>query len=183
LPWVVRETQIETGLIGREGMIGMGIAIGDDDTSHELINQVEGDALAMEALDFRSALRLAPDLGVLAARFSRILGVQISHTALANAKFDLRQRLARWLLMAQDRVPRLSFAWTHKYLSIMLGVRRASITDTIHQRGLFHEPLSVEEVRSLTIRNPSNQKRATTVSKPERQRITNHSNPKLFYGM
>ncbi len=125
-------TRIETGLIGKEGMTGMGIAIGDDQTSHELINQVEGDALAIAALDFRTALHLAPDLGLLAARFSRILGVQVSHAALVNAKFELRQRLARWLLMVQDRVPLQSFALTHQYLSIMLGVRRASVTDAIH---------------------------------------------------
>lgn len=125
-------TRIETGLIGREGMTGMGIAIGDDRTSHELINQVEGDALVMAALDFRAALHLAPDLGLLAARFSRILGVQVSHTALVNAKFELRQRLARWLLMVQDRVPLQSFDLTHEYLSIMLGVRRSSVTDAIH---------------------------------------------------
>ncbi|MGN6779639.1 helix-turn-helix domain-containing protein [Rhizobium sp.] len=125
-------TRIETGLIGREGMTGMGIAIGDDRTSHELINQVEGDALVMAALDFRAALHLAPDLGLLGARFSRILGVQVSHTALVNAKFELRQRLARWLLMVQDRVPLQSFDLTHEYLSIMLGVRRSSVTDAIH---------------------------------------------------
>lgn len=124
--------RIETGLVGREGMTGIGMAIGDDHTPHELINQIEGDALVMAAHDFKTALELAPDLSHLAARFGRSLAVQISHTALANGRFELRQRLARWLLMVQDRIHDQTISLTHDYLSIMLGVRRASVTDVLH---------------------------------------------------
>ena len=125
-------TRIETGLIGREGMTGTGIALGDDRTPHELVNQIEGLALAMAAEDFKLVLRDAPEFDLLAGRFARALGIQVSHTALANGRFDIRTRLARWLLMVDDRTPKSAFDLTHEYLSIMLGTRRPSVTEAIH---------------------------------------------------
>lgn len=125
-------TRIETGLIGNEGMTGTGLTLGDDQTPHELINQVEGDALAMSAENFKVAVQAIPDLGILAGRFARSLGIQVSHTALANGKFDVRTRLARWLLMVDDRSAGPVISLTHEYLSIMLGARRSSVTDAIH---------------------------------------------------
>ncbi|WP_296020750.1 helix-turn-helix domain-containing protein [uncultured Agrobacterium sp.] len=124
--------RIETGVIGREGVTGLGLLDGDDKTPYELITQIEGSALAMAADDFLSLLNELPDLRVLAARFSRSLGVQVSHTALANGRFGLQQRLARWLAMVHDRVPGGTVRLTHQYLSVMLGVRRSSVTDTLH---------------------------------------------------
>ncbi|KRB49268.1 Crp/Fnr family transcriptional regulator [Rhizobium sp. Root708] len=125
-------SRIETGLIGREGMTGTGIALGDERTPHELINQIEGATLAMAAHDFRLMLRKYQALDVLAGRFARSLGIQVSHTALANGKFDIRTRLARWLLMVDDRAGTSAFGLTHEYLSIMLGARRSSVTEAIH---------------------------------------------------
>lgn len=125
-------SRIETGLIGREGMTGTGITLGDDRTPHELINQIEGETLAMAADDFRFVLRKYPALDLLAGRFARSLSIQVSHTALANGKFDIRTRLARWLLMVDDRAATSAFGLTHEYLSIMLGARRSSVTEAIH---------------------------------------------------
>jgi len=125
-------TRIETGLIGNEGMTGTGIALGDNRTPHELINQIEGDTLVMAAGDFEDALAAFPELHLLAGRFARSLGIQVSHTALANGKFDVRTRLARWLLMVDDRSATSAFGLTHEYLSIMLGARRSSVTEAIH---------------------------------------------------
>lgn len=125
-------TRIEAGLIGKEGMTGTGIALGDDTTPHELINQIEGDTLAITADDYRLVLEKFPELHLLAGRFARSLGIQVSHTALANAKFDIRTRLARWLLMVDDRASTSAFGLTHEYLSIMLGTRRPSVTEAIH---------------------------------------------------
>jgi len=124
--------RIETGLIGREGMTGFGIALGDERTPHELVNQIEGFALAIAADDFKLVLKDAPELDLLAGRFARCLGIQVSHTALANGRFDIRTRLARWLLMVDDRTSKSGFDLTHEYLSIMLGARRPSVTEAIH---------------------------------------------------
>lgn len=119
-------------------MIGAGIALDDDRTPHELIIQAEGTALAMAADDFTLMLKDALELDILAGRFARSLGIQVSHTALANGKFDLRMRLARWLLMMDDRTPTGAIELTHEYLSIMLGARRASVTDALHVLGGEH---------------------------------------------
>ncbi|MDH0118033.1 Crp/Fnr family transcriptional regulator [Agrobacterium pusense] len=125
-------TRVETGIIGREGLTGSGLSDNDDRTPYELIIQIDGTALAMSADEFRQALTSVPELRVLTTRFARSLGVQVSYTALANAKFDIRQRLARWLVMMQDRVPGRSLNITHDYLAVMLGVRRSSVTDVLH---------------------------------------------------
>lgn len=125
-------SRIETGLIGREAMTGSGLLCGDDQTLYELVTQIEGDVLCLTAEDFHSCLGRVPELGQLAARCSRVLGVQVSHTALANGRYELHQRLARWLAMVYDRVPGKTLHLTHDYLSVMLGVRRPSVTNTLH---------------------------------------------------
>jgi CRP-like cAMP-binding protein len=58
--------------------------------------------------------------------------VQTAHTAIANARAKLDERLARWILMADDRLDGASLPLTHEFLSLMLGVRRAGVTETIH---------------------------------------------------
>ncbi|NWJ27591.1 Crp/Fnr family transcriptional regulator [Rhizobium sp. Td3] len=143
-------TRIETGMIGCEGVTGSGLSDNDDHTPYELIIQVAGTALALSADEFRRALNSKPELRVLTSRFSRSLGVQVSYTALANAKFDIRKRLARWLVMVQDRVPGRVFNLTHDYLAVMLGVRRPSVTDVLHMlegEGLIRSNRSSIEIR------------------------------------
>ncbi len=125
--------RIEAGLIGREGMTGLGVVDGDDQSPHELINQAEGAVVAMAVDEFRRALEVVPSLAVLARRFARSLGIQVAYTALANGKFEIPPRLARWLLMVQDRTyPFSELRLTHEYLSVMLGVRRPSVTGALH---------------------------------------------------
>ncbi|MGA1835175.1 helix-turn-helix domain-containing protein [Rhizobium wenxiniae] len=125
-------SRIETGLIGSEGLTGAGLSGGDNQTPYELVTQIQGDTLVMPADGFVSFSSINPELQLLAARYARALGVQVSHTALANGRFDLKQRLARWLAMVHDRVPGKSLQLTHDYLSVMLGVRRSSVTNTLH---------------------------------------------------
>ncbi len=125
-------TRTEAGLIGKEGMSGTGLAVGDDQTPHELVNQIEGEALVMTADAFLAVMTRVPDLRLLANRFARALSVQVSHTALANGSFKVPRRLARWLLMVDDRTDGDAFNLTHDYLAIMLAVRRPSVTDALH---------------------------------------------------
>ncbi len=125
-------SRIETGVIGREGMTGTGLADGVDRTPYEMITQIDGEALTIAAEDFLAVLEVVPEFRILSARFARSLGIQVSYTALSNARFDVKQRLARWLVMVHDRVPGRDFHLTHDYLAIMLGVRRPSVTDALH---------------------------------------------------
>lgn len=125
-------TRTEAGLIGKEGMTGTGLAVGDEQTPHELVIQIEGEALVMTADACLAVMTRAPDLRLLANRFARALSVQVSHTALANGSLKVPRRLARWLLMVDDRTDGDAFNLTHDYLAIMLAVRRPSVTDALH---------------------------------------------------
>ena len=73
-------------------------------------------------------------------KFVQAFGVQTTHTAICNAQYRLDARLARWLLMAHDRIGGDTLQLTHEFLSIMLGVRRPGVTEALHalrERGLI----------------------------------------------
>jgi CRP-like cAMP-binding protein len=65
-------------------------------------------------------------------KYVQVFMAQTAHTAIANARAKLPERLARWLLMAHDRVPGDSLPLTHEFLSLMLAVRRAGVTEAVH---------------------------------------------------
>jgi CRP-like cAMP-binding protein len=73
-----------------------------------------------------------PTIGALFRRYIQSLITQIAYTALTNVSHNVDVRLARWLLMCHDRVEGAEFELTHEYMSIMLGVRRSSVTDALH---------------------------------------------------
>jgi CRP-like cAMP-binding protein len=73
----------------------------------------------------------SPSLVFCLMRYAQVLAVQIEHTALANAHGKIEERLARWLLMAHDRLEDDDLHLTHEFLSIMLGVRRAGVTTAL----------------------------------------------------
>ena len=85
-------------------------------------------------------------------RFVQSFFVQVSQTALATGKANVEQRLARWLIMAHDRVDGESLPLTHEFLSIMLGVRRAGVTVALHN--LEGEGLIRATRGAITITNP-----------------------------
>jgi CRP-like cAMP-binding protein len=73
-------------------------------------------------------------------KFVQVFGVQTTHTAVCNAQSRLDVRLARWLLMAHDRIGGDTLPLTHEFLSLMLGVRRPGVTEALHalrERGLI----------------------------------------------
>jgi CRP-like cAMP-binding protein len=73
---------------------------------------------------------LSASLRSLLLRYAQVFGVQTAHTAIANARAHLDQR-ARWILMAHDRTRDQTLALTHEFLSLMLGVRRAGVTEAL----------------------------------------------------
>lgn len=66
------------------------------------------------------------------ARFAQALSVQVSFTALSNAVHSIDERLARWILLCDDRIASGELAMTHEYMAVMLAVRRPSVTTAIH---------------------------------------------------
>ncbi|PDS28467.1 helix-turn-helix domain-containing protein [Rhizobium phaseoli] len=125
-------SQVEAGLIGREGLTGTGLLEGDWRTPYNLMVQIEGTAQRIDVDSFLRLTHRAPQLRSLSSSFSRSLGIQISYTALANGRYSIEQRLARWLLMLNDRVDSQVLHLTHEYMSAMLGVRRSGVTAALH---------------------------------------------------
>ena len=118
----------EVGLVGREGMVGLPLALGDDRSAVEVLVQVEGTALQMEGDVFQQAMSDNAPLRAVMLRYAMAFTMQITMTAACNGRHQIEQRLSRWLLMSHDRVGQDEFAMTHEFLSMMLGVRRAGVT-------------------------------------------------------
>ena len=135
-----KEERIEVGLIGCEGMSGVAIVMGDRRAINSTYIQVPGEALRIGAETLREICGRSQTLHALFLRFAQVFMTQAAQTAVANGRAKLEQRLARWLLMAHDRTLADEVPLTHEILSIMLGVRRASVTvalDAFEKRKLI----------------------------------------------
>jgi CRP-like cAMP-binding protein len=120
---------VEVGTIGNEGIVGLAVFLDADRTPSETFVQVAGDAHRMTADDFLRAAQEHPALHRLLHRYTHAFLTQIAQTASCNRAHTVYERCARWLLMTHDRVSGDQFSLTHKFLSYMLGVRRASVTE------------------------------------------------------
>lgn len=123
-----RHEQAEAALIGREGMTGIPVVLGNDRWVNDTYVQVEGYGLRIAAADLRQALAKSAKLRGIFLAFTQTFVVQTTQTALANARGNVEGRLARWLLMAHDRLDGNELPLTHEFLALMLGVRRAGVT-------------------------------------------------------
>jgi CRP-like cAMP-binding protein len=124
--------QVEVGLIGREGMTGLPIVLGNHRSPHATYIQAPGKGQCIPATELRKATQTSVSLRDSLLKFVQAFGVQTTHTAICNAQSKLDVRLARWLLMAHDRIGDDTLPLTHEFLSIMLGVRRPGVTEALH---------------------------------------------------
>ena len=131
---------LEVGMVGREGMVGVPLALGKPASPVRVLVQGGGSAMRM------TGKRLATELrknGGLKKQIDRCLYASMMtamQIAACNQSHVLAQRLARWLLMVRDRVGRNDFPLTQEFLARMLGVRRAGVTDAaseLQRRGLI----------------------------------------------
>jgi CRP-like cAMP-binding protein len=125
------QTRIEVGLIGREGMSGISVVLGGDQSPNSTYIQVAGEAQRITAGELRKAMAASDTLRALLLKFVQVFMVQTAHTAIANARSHINQRLARWILMAHDRTRDTTLPLTHEFLALMLGVRRAGVTEAL----------------------------------------------------
>jgi hypothetical protein len=123
---------VEVGTIGNEGAVGLSLFLGVSVSVPQTLVQIPGNARRMPAAAFQSAVRELPLFRDLVARCTHAFMTQVSQTAACNRLHGIEQRCARWLLLTHDRVGGAdTFPLTHQFLSFMLGVRRAGVTEAI----------------------------------------------------
>jgi len=132
---------VEVGMIGREGFVGMPLAIGAAADAVEAMVQIGGSGLRISADALREEMRRSPVLLSHLHHFTHAFYSQITQTAACNGRHTLNERLARWLLMASDRVGDTIIPLSHDFLSMMLASRRPGVTvalGTFKHAGIIH---------------------------------------------
>jgi hypothetical protein len=135
-----KHASLEVGLIGDEGMLGASLALGVDFSPLRSIVQGAGPSLRMSAAAFQRELKRSPALDRIVRRYLSVVLAQLAQAAACTRFHVLEERLARWLLMTQDRAHADEFRITHEFMSGMLGVRRVGVTEAataLQERGLI----------------------------------------------
>lgn len=122
----------EVGLYGSDGLIGMPVILGTDRSPHKLTMQIGGEGYRMPAEALRGALQRSTTLRTLLLHYIQVFLIQVAQTSVSNALHTVEERLARWILMSQDRLEGDDIPLTHDYLALMLAVRRPSVTTALH---------------------------------------------------
>lgn len=123
----------ESSTVGRDGFVGVPVALGADSAPFDTIVQVPGRAVRMEANRFRECLQASPGLRKVVERHIEALLVQSFQSTACNRLHALMQRCCRWLLLTHDRVGASEFRLTHDLLAVMVGVRRPSVTLAVQE--------------------------------------------------
>ena len=122
---------VEVGLTGSEGFVGLPLAAGFKSSAARVIVQIKGSALRIRANDLTISLKTCPVLRKQLHGYAFELAGQSAQIAACNRLHDVNQRMARWLLMSQDRLGGDLVGLTQEFLAHMLGMRRASVNVAI----------------------------------------------------
>jgi CRP-like cAMP-binding protein len=132
---------LEVGLVGSEGMVGVPLALGVDVSPMRAVVQGPGSALRLDNVQFRLELERSPSLRNQIGRYVCVRLNQLAQTTACTRFHVVEARLARWLLMTQDRARKNTFHITQELLALMLGVRRVGVTNaatSLQKRNLIH---------------------------------------------
>jgi CRP-like cAMP-binding protein len=119
---------VEVGLAGSEGFVGLPLVVGLRTSHTRIIMQVAGSAFKIKSTDLVTAVHSYPKLSASLNRYTQQMTLQASQVAACNRAHGVDERLARWLLMSQDRLGGDIVSLTQEFLAHMLGTRRASVT-------------------------------------------------------
>lgn len=119
---------VEVALVGNEGVIGVPLFLGADRTAGQAFTQIAGRALRMPSQAFKRATSQGKLREVL-QHYTHALFIHVAQAAACNRLHLTEQRFARWLLMTHDRIGRPQFTLKQAFLSQMLGVRRATVSE------------------------------------------------------
>ncbi len=134
---------VEAGIVGVEGLLGLPWAVGLNRSPHRAVVQIAGDGFQVEVDALRKILSSSPLFQNALTRCAVIRGMQVAQTAACNRLHDIDQRLARWLLMSQDRVDSEWLPITHDFLATMLGAGRPSVSlaaASLQTKGMIEYP-------------------------------------------
>ena len=125
--------QAEIANIGFEGVTGASVCLGPSIGETKTFMQASGFGYCITADDLAHLVTSHPSIRELLLKYLYTLQVQIGSSALSNTRYTLKENLARWILMSHDRLRKSDLPLTHTFLSVMLGVRRAGVTEGIHR--------------------------------------------------
>ena len=132
---------VEVGVVGFEGMAGVSAVLGADTAPHEAMVQIHDGGTRLGVSELREEFRRGGVLHDMLLRYTQTLLLQTSQVAACNRLHSLSERLAPWLLMSLDRCVCDELPFTQEFLSLMLGVRRAGVTEAaiiLQAEGLIH---------------------------------------------
>jgi CRP-like cAMP-binding protein len=124
-------TAIEVATVGDEGVVGLPALLGEADSPTDVFVQVDGAGLRMSADVLRRRAEQGSPLYAVLVKYLNAYLLQVAQAVACNGLHGVRQRCCRWLLMTHDRVHSDEMPLTHEFLGIMLGVRRASVTEVL----------------------------------------------------
>jgi CRP-like cAMP-binding protein len=148
-------SQVEIGIVGSEGIVGSSVLMGTNKATSEAFVQIAGSALRLRSTILVSRAIESRSLRERLLLFTLTLMFQISQTAACNARHNVVERLARWLLMSRERIKANELPLTQEFVAMMLGVRRAGVTvaaGTLQAAGLIrynHGQIVVLDRRGL----------------------------------
>jgi CRP-like cAMP-binding protein len=125
---------IEVGIMGAEGFVGLSLLYGVERSNASVLVQIPGRALRMRAEDFvKHVVQVSRPAREQLLRYANYFQVMVQQHAACNVAHSVEERMCRWILLTHDRAGADVFALTHEYLSVMLGVRRATVTTIAHR--------------------------------------------------
>jgi CRP-like cAMP-binding protein len=122
-------SRVEVGMVGNEGLFGISVLLGSITSPLEAIVQLPGDALRIRADLLKREFKKCGGLHDVVLRYTQAFIIQMAQATACNRIHHIEGRLARWLLMCQDRAMSDDLALTHEFISGMLGMRRAGVTE------------------------------------------------------
>ncbi|WP_036478215.1 Crp/Fnr family transcriptional regulator [Myxosarcina sp. GI1] len=123
----------EIGVIGNEGMVGLPIVLNSDRTNSTAIVQVGGNGYKIEAKKLRKEIERNEELKHILMRYVQARIIELGQIAACNRYHNIERRFARWMLTVGDRIEKLEFNLTQEFISQMLGVRRAGVTQVANK--------------------------------------------------
>jgi CRP-like cAMP-binding protein len=126
------EESVEVGHVGPEGVSGYHLFLGTSTTPNRTFMQVAGGGARVPAPVLLDMVANSARVRNFFLGYVHSCEIQLAQSALANARYNMNERLARWLLMCHDRLDGNDLPLTHEFLALMLGVRRSGVTNEMH---------------------------------------------------